>query len=1029
MTDPSSHGDSAGVIHEIFRRRAAERPDATALVHRGASVSYATLDRASDAFAAELARAGVGAGDIVPLVMPRSPQLVAAILAVLKLGAAYAALDPRWPRPRLAELVDMASAPLVAAAPEHADGWSGPVWTPDADLARAAATDTPPIVSPSRETDTCCVFFTSGSTGRPKGVMSPHSGTVRLFAPARIIDVGPGTVVPQAAALPWDIMSLELWSVLLGGGTSVLIDEPYLTVDGLRDLVRRDGVNTLWLTASLFNMFVEEDLGCFLGVRQLLVGGERLSPPHITSFVQAHPGITLLNGYGPAESAILTTTHRITPADCADGAEIPVGRPVDRTEVFVLDAELRRCPPGSTGEICIAGAGLANGYLANPEQTAESFVEVRVDGATRRVYRTGDLGCLDDDGVLHYLGREDRQVKVRGQRIEPGEIEAHVAQVPGIRRCAIVPRLENGSYVGMIAAYTVAEDASHVSEDDVRAALLERLPAYLVPDVIRAVDAFPLTNNGKLDSAALITMVTAQKTPRAASSPYAQDDSVPSLVARAFSEILGVREVPFGTSFFELGGNSLDGARLCARIGVYTKVSVPASVLITQPTVRELADWVAARAASDERPEQLPADGPLPLLSTQSGFLFDQQSNPRDTSAHCVLVWRVTGGFDPEAFRAAVADVHRRHESLHAAYVFDRRPVAKLPALPAPADFRVHAPVADEHQALDALHAALLRPLDIGKGNTWRCVVVPVAAGGGAARSWALGVVVHHIAFDGSSEQPLAGELSEAYAARLRGRPLDTAPPASLAKVLTGYHAQRNRATLQRQREYWREELSGVPPLSVPGPPESSNEGSFSFRVTAVEVASLDRAAQAMGSTRFAVLLSAYAEALAKVTGDRDFAVGAPVAKRYHPDTAEAISCLIDVVCFRMRPTGDGTLDGLPRLVAGVHSGLAAQDVPFEEVVGLAADPARDRRRHPLFQTLFALQNVPAPELALDGCAVEYVRPQDTTALHELEVEVWPGQDGGAEVVFGYRPETTAAGFVADVTKEFQATLRLFATR
>ncbi|MGG2461431.1 amino acid adenylation domain-containing protein [Streptomyces sp. RGM 3693] len=1027
MTDGYGPGDDRATMHGLFRRRAAERPDALALVHRDTAVSYRTLERASDAFAVELARAGVGAGDVVPVLMPRSPRFVATVLAVLKRGAAYAAMDPRWPRSRVAQLVEQTAAPLIAAAPPHAEGWSCPVWVPEADLAQVAAgpavrPDTPPV----RETDTACVFFTSGSTGRPKGVLSPHAGTVRLFDPARFMTVGPGTVMPQAAPLPWDAASLELWSMLLGGGTSVLIDEPYLTADALRTLVRGAGLNTLWLTASVFHMLVEEDLDCFDGIRQLLVGGERLSPAHVRRFVAAHPDTALVNGYGPAESTVFTTTHRITPADCAEGADIPVGRPVARTEVFVLDERSRPCPPGITGEICVAGAGLANGYLADPEQTANSFTERELGpGGPRRIYRTGDLGHLSADGVLHYAGRADRQVKVRGHRIEPGEVEARVAQLPGVRRCVVIPLMEEGACVGLAAAYTRADGAA-VTEDTVRGALAAQLPEYLMPRALAAVDTFPLTGNGKLDTGALLDLVTRRASPRNGAGPRHRPDdgSVTGQVAHAFAETLRTDgAVPHDTSFFALGGDSLDGARLCVRIGARTGVPVPASVLIAGPTVRELAHWIEARAVAAETPapEDPPAPGePLPLLPTQSGFLYEQQLDPADTSAHCELIWQATGDFAPEAFRAAVADVHRRHQSLHARYVFDRRPVALLDGQITPAETTELAPAADRDAGLAAVRRALGAPLDIGAGENWRCVMAPVASG----RAWVLGIVVHHIAFDGSSTRPLADDLSTAYAARLRHRAPDTEPPPPLAAVLAGARAQVNEAGLAEQRTFWSEELTGVPPLTVPGPDGNGTSPGPTFRIPAADWAALDVRAHGWGSTRFAVALAAYAEALAAVSGDRDLAIGAPIAKRYHPHTADAIGCLIDVICFRLRPAGDGTANRLPALLDGVHAALAAQDVPFEEVVRLAADPARDRSRHPLFQTLFALQSLPPQRLALDGCETVFVRPRAGCALHELEVEVWPEHDGGAEVVLGHRPETTSPSFVAEVAAAYRRLLQ-----
>ncbi|UJB39747.1 non-ribosomal peptide synthetase [Streptomyces sp. A1-5] len=1026
MTDGQGHGDGRGTMHGVFRQRAAEHPDALALIHRDTTVSYRTLDRASDAFAAELADAAVGAGDVVPVLMPRSPTFVAVVLAVLKRGAAYAAMDPRWPRSRVAELVAQTDAPLIAATPDQAEGWSRPVWVPEADLARVAAApaprlDTPPV----EETDTACVFFTSGSTGRPKGVLSPHAGTVRLFGPDRFMAVGPGTVMSQAAPLPWDAASLELWSMLLSGGTSVLIDEPYLTADGLRTLVRDTGLNTLWLTASVFHMLVEEDLDCFDGIRQLLAGGERLSPAHVRRFVAAHPGTALVNGYGPAESTVFATTHRITPEDCATGADIPVGRPVPRTEVFVLDERSRPCPPGTTGEICVTGAGLANGYLADPERTAKSFADIDLGaGGPRRMYRTGDLGRFSADGVLHYAGRADRQVKVRGHRVEPGEVEARVAELPGVRRCVVIPLMSAGACVGLAAAYTCA-DGRPVGEDTVRTALAAHLPEYLMPRTLTAVDGFPLTGNGKLDTEALLERVTRDAGPQAPAAPHPRphDRSTAGLVAHAFAEALHTDgTVPYDTSFFAMGGDSLDGARLCVRIGARTGVPVPPSVFVAGPTVRELAQWIEARTetARTPAPEDRPAPGePLPLLPTQSGFLFEQQLDPTDTSAHCELIWRVTGDFAPEAFRAAVADVHRRHQSLHARYVFDRRPVALLDERITPVRTTELAPAAHQDAALAAVRATLGRPLDIGTGENWRCVLAPEASG----RAWLLGIVVHHIAFDGASIRPLADDLSAAYAARLRHRTPDTAPPPSLAAVLAGARAQVDETGLAEQRTFWRDEATGVPPLTVPGPDDGDTRPRPTFRLTAAEWAALETRAHGWGSTRFAVALAAYAEALALVSGDRDLAIGAPIAKRYHPDTADAVGCLIDVLCFRMRPAGDGTADHVPALLAGVHAALAAQDVPFEDVVRMAADPARDRSRHPLFQTLFALQSAPPRNLTLDGCETVVVGPRADRALHELEVEVWPEHDGGAEVVFGHRPGT-AARFVADVAAAYRRLLR-----
>ncbi|CAM5365477.1 D-alanine--D-alanyl carrier protein ligase [Streptomyces rimosus subsp. rimosus] len=314
----------------------------------------------------------------------------------------------------------------------------------------------------------------------------------------------------------------------------------------------------------------------------------------------------------------------------------------------------RRAP---TGEICVAGAGLAGGYLADPEQTARSFVDLPLDGTVRRVYRTGDLGFCSVDGTLHYAGRRDRQVKVHGHRIEPGEVEAAAARVPGVLRCAAVPLMEDGRCVGLDRpAYTVRDGREPVSAETVRRTLAERLPEYLVPRELAAVEAFPLTDNGKLDTAALLDLITArtEAARRRADAPGlcdVVDGSAAAHVTAAFAEILrrDPDDVPPDASFFELGGTSLDGARLCVRIGGRTGVPVPASVLIAGPTVRDLAEWIEKRQAEPGESTQPVLTGPLTLLPVQTGFLYEQQLDPSDTSAHCVLLWRVTGAFDPEA--------------------------------------------------------------------------------------------------------------------------------------------------------------------------------------------------------------------------------------------------------------------------------------------------------------------------------------------------------------------------------------------
>ncbi|WP_225732267.1 MULTISPECIES: non-ribosomal peptide synthetase [unclassified Nocardia] len=602
---------SPATVPAIFAEQVRRRPHATALISGENSLTYTELDIRSNQLAHRLRTLGAGPETVVGVCLPRSIELITALLAIVKTGAAYLPIDPEYPEERQRFLRTDGETQFVITADLIGDP------TIDAEPSTALESEVVPQ-------DLAYVIYTSGSTGRPKGVEIEHRSIIRLVTglPAGIL--GPSEVLLHASAVSFDAATFEIWGALLTGATCVVSTERVLTAGPLADAIARHRISTLWLTSSLFNHIVDEDTAALTGLRQLLVGGEALSVAHIRRAVAALPGTRIFNGYGPTECTTFATCHPITNPVAAETNNIPIGRPIGNTRVYVLDDNGELAPTGVPGELHVAGLGIARGYRGQPELTAERFVPNRYDTDGDRLYRTGDIVRHNANGDIEYLGRSDDQVKIRGFRIEPREIEAVLQTHRDIAQAAVVTR-EDATGQKRLVAYLVCNGV--VDDHALRTHLRRELPEYMVPAAFVSLPELPLTINGKLDTRALPEPASGSDS--AAKSVRPQNPTEETL-ADIWTRILGIETVGRDENFFDLGGHSLQAAQLVVRIQETFRLNLPLRALFERPTIAKLAEEInGGRRTSTTRvrsfdPQPMLRDIiPDPLPPSGSGEIAD----------------------------------------------------------------------------------------------------------------------------------------------------------------------------------------------------------------------------------------------------------------------------------------------------------------------------------------------------------------------------------------------------------------------
>ncbi|MER5755693.1 amino acid adenylation domain-containing protein [Streptomyces sp. NPDC002088] len=993
------------LIPELVARQAALTPDRPAVAAAGSQLTYAELDARADALAHRLITRGATPDQPVGVLLPRGIDLVVALLAVWRAGAAYLPMDPGHPQARIAGLVEQTGIGLVVTDSAGHDlvtaAGAKPVRTDD--LTPAGAFERVAAVPRGA----AYVMHTSGSTGRPKGVVVDHAGIAgRVRWAVEELGLTAADRVLQKTPVTFDAAGWEIFAPLIVGGTVVLAPagaerEPAALLKAVAD----EGVTVLQVVPSVLHELIEVDGWERCGaLRTLCCAGEPLHAEQVHKVLALAPGrLAVWNTYGPTECSIDITAHRFDPAQSA--GPVPIGRPIAGMRVLVLDANGQ---PADEGELFAGGPGVARGYLGRADLTAERFVPDPYGPAGARLYRTGDRVRVRADGGLEYLGRIDRQVKINGVRIEPGEIEYALESHPEIGGAAVVA-VETPGGGSALAAYVRAAEVP----DGLRAHLSERLPATHVPSVLIAVDRFPTTSNGKLDHAALPAPSFAGRTVRQAS-------AAEETVAEVWRKLFKTDDIAADADFYQLGGTSLQFTRLVNRLRKATGRDLALADLLNATTIADqarlldgLGEQPAPAAGQDspapavgDGPKPLPRTGPLPLSFGQRRLWVVDRMHPRSREWVSALFLSVPDGTDSGQIGAALDHLVERHEALRTAFVAqDGEPMQLIQPH---GSLELTTVDVVGHKLPAVLDRELDRGFDLAGGPLARALLARDPAPGGRQ---VLMLSVHHIICDGWSSSVLEREFAEILDALRTGRaPELPALPVQYADFAAW---QRDRITpeaMEAELAHWRGTLAGAAPLELrsdhPRPRVRDAKGAMvPVELSPQVTEALTEIGRRCGATPFMTLLTGFATLLARQTGQWDVVLGTPVAGRDRPETEGVVGFFLNSLVLRLGLQGGLSFAAAVEQVRDVcRDAFAHQDLPFEQLVADLA-PERDSARTPLYQVAFDLHDEELTGSAADradfATLIEVSRIAKTDLTLYLRRRPDGGMSGGLEYATG----------------------------
>ena len=1027
----------------LFQRQAEVRSQAIAVVCGDRRLTYAELNVKANQIAQGLNRLGVGRGALVGLCVERSVEMVAGLLGVLKAGAAYVPLDPENSSARLTFEISQAGIAVILMQEKwrsQLPATGTPALCLDIDNWTFAEEPSDNPNRPAHPMELAYVIYTSGSTGVPKGVAVTHLGVLNYTdficrATQAETDLHFATVSTLGA----DLGNTVVFASLASGGCLHVIKYDTAT-DGRKfgDYCAKHPIDVLKIVPTHFQTLLATSEGADVLPRRLLVlGGDVLSHA-LADQVTAFGCCRLLNHYGPTETTIGCLTFPVEAHHEHAGlcATVPIGRPIDNTEAYILDERLDPVPVGVPGELYLGGAGLSRGYLGRPDLTAQRFVPHPLASEPgNRLYKTGDLARLLPDGTVEFLGRTDFQIKLRGYRIELGEIEARLTEHLGIEQAVVTAR-ENSAGEKYLVAYIVSRDTAG-EPAGWREFLKERLPDYMIPTALVCLPALPLNQNGKIDRALLPDPEAYLASSRRYVAPRNPKEE---MLAGIWATILKRDRIGIHDNFFDLGGHSLLATQVMARVRSVFRVELPLRTLFEATTVAQLAEAIELARRLDGNME-VPAisraerDGPVPLSFAQQRLWVLMQLEPDGASYNLPIALRLSGKLDVAALERSINELVRRHEVLRTTVsLSDGQPVqvvASASSISIPVIMLDHLARSEREAAVLRLATAeAQRPFELAYGPMLRVTLLRLDE-----EEQVLLLTMHHIVSDAWSSHILVHEMTELYLAQVQGRPASLPElPVQYADFAIWQRQWLSGTRLDRQLDYWKERLAGaLEPLNLPmdrtrPPVQTSHGASLTLSLSPELSSSMAELSRREGATLFMTLLAGFYALLFRYTGRPDLVIGSPIANRTSSEIEGLIGFFVNTLALRADLSGDRTVRELLALVRQVClDAYTHQDLPFEKLVEVL-QPVRDVSHSPIFQVMFELQNAPTSQLDVPGLRIATVDAEPLTAKFDLTLTLCE-TESGLTASMEYNTDLFSADSVMRMLRHYELILHDMAAR